>query len=120
MQHKLILGTVLWGMSVMAGHGAYSAGIANRNAPDPLLGGPMELGPEKPGPCDTNLASSRYTPGTDVHGQRVVAADLPHVPMPGPQSIMVATGGALVELDPKAVLDRPAACPPQPKPRPAR
>ena len=120
MQHKLILGTVLLGMGVMAGHGAYSAGIANRNAPDPLLGGPIALGPEKPGPCNPELASPRYQPGTDVHGRRVAAADLPHAPMPGPQSIMVATSGALVELDPTAVLERPAACAPVPKPRPSR
>ena len=120
MQHKMILSAALLVMGVLAGRDAYSAGIANRNAPDPLLGGPIELGPEKPGPCDPNLASSRYTPGTDVHGQRVAAADLPRAPMPGPQGIMVAAGGALVDLDPKAVLERPAACPPAPKPRPAR
>lgn len=88
MQHKMILSAALLVMDVLVGRDAYSTTIANRGAPDPLLGAPIDLGPQKPGPCDPNLASFRYQPGTDVHGRRVAAADLPHAPLPGPQSIM--------------------------------
>ena len=70
------LGALLVVMLLFAGKSAFSAGIANRGKPDPILTGTAD------GPCDPRLAQPDLIPGTDVEGHRVAPADIPNGPIP--------------------------------------
>ncbi len=61
---------------VFAAKSAFSAGIADRGKPDPILTGAAD------GPCDPQLAQPDLTPGTDVQGHQVASADIQNGPIP--------------------------------------
>ena len=76
-------GVAIWGLLVCAlvfcAQTAFSAGIAQRGKPDPIMTGAMD------GPCDPALAQPDLVPGTDVEGHQVASANIenPGVPMQG-------------------------------------
>ncbi len=72
---------------IFAGKTAFSAGMADRGKPDPILN------PQADGPCDPVLASPDLTPGTDVDGHQVASADLAAQP--------AFNGQVLVPLKPR-------------------
>jgi hypothetical protein len=64
---------------VFAGNAAFSAGVADRGKPDPILSGsPMA---SSGGRCDPALDLADATPGVDVDGKPVASADLPTPPV---------------------------------------
>jgi len=70
------LGALLVVVLLFAGKSAFSAGIADRSKPDPILTGQAD------GPCDPQLAQPNLTPGTDVEGHQVAPADIQNGPIP--------------------------------------
>jgi hypothetical protein len=68
---------------VFAGKPAFSAGITERDKPDPILTG------EADGPCDPQLAQPEFVPGTDVEGHQVASADIQTAPVPLQGRILV-------------------------------
>jgi hypothetical protein len=68
---------------VFAAESAFSAGIAQRGKPDPILSG------EADGPCDPQLGQPEFTQGTDVEGHQVAAADIQTGSVPLQGQIMV-------------------------------
>ena len=70
------LGALLVVALIFTGKAAFSAGIADRDRPDPILS------PQADGPCDPALASPDLTPGTDVDGHQVASADIQNGPVP--------------------------------------
>jgi hypothetical protein len=85
---------------IFVGKTAFSAGIADRNKPDPILSG------EPKGSCDPNTASADLTPGADVDGHPVGPANLDqgHVPLPGQMMVRLKSGSYVAvdgsKLDP--------------------
>ena len=77
---------------------AFSAGIADRGQPDPILGGPILTGPildDAPrGPCNPDTAEADLTPGADVDGHPVAPANLDqgNVPVPGQMMVQLKSG----------------------------
>jgi len=73
---------------------AFSAGIAERGKPDPILSG------EPKGPCDPDTAQADLTPGTDVDGHQVAPAGLDQGSMAVPGQMMVRLkSGSYVAVD---------------------
>ena len=68
---------------VFAAETAFSAGIADRDKPDPLLTDRAD------GPCDPALGQPDLTPGTDVAGHQVASADIQTGPIPMQGEILV-------------------------------
>ena len=68
---------------VFAAETAFSAGIADRDKPDPLLSGAAD------GPCDPAMGQADLTPGTDVQGHQVASADIQTGPVPLQGQILV-------------------------------
>ena len=62
---------------------AYSAGIADRGKPDPILSAPVD------GPCTASLDQPDLTPGTDVEGHQVASADIQNAPVPLPGQVAI-------------------------------
>lgn len=98
-----LFGTMLVAAGAFAAQAAYSAGIQQRQAGDPILdGGPA-------GPCDPQTASADYVGGVDTSGHPVAAADLPRAPIPaiGDITVPLKTGKgrapAYVQVDGKKV-----------------
>ncbi|MES2254790.1 MAG: hypothetical protein V4559_07080 [Pseudomonadota bacterium] len=81
--YNLVCGLVLAGWAVAAVAGAAHAGIAVRNAPEPLLHDGVR------GDCDPVLAGPDYVPGVDVNGNPVRPADLARATNPVPDQILV-------------------------------
>ena len=71
------LGALLVVALVFAGKSAFSAGIADRGKPDPILTGSGPTAPATP-----PLAQPDLTPGTDVEGHQVASADIQNGPIP--------------------------------------
>ena len=82
MQHTQVnyrsaaLGALLVVVLVFAANSAFSARIADRGKPDPILTGQAD------GPCDPQLAQPDLIPGTDVEGHQVASADIQNGPIP--------------------------------------
>ncbi len=70
-------------MLLLVGAGTAQAGIAVRDAPEPLLQDGTS------GACDPGLAGPDYVPGVDVTGNPVVTADLARGKNPVPDEIFV-------------------------------
>jgi hypothetical protein len=102
---------------IFAAKAAFSAGIADRGQPDPILGGPILTGPilndGSRGPCDPDTASADLT-GTDVDGHPVAPANLDqgNVPLPGQMMVRLKSGSYVAvdgsKLDP--LLNPKPAC----------
>ena len=73
---RLALGGLLVVALVFAAETAFSAGIAERGKPDPILAGTAD------GPCDAALGQPDLTPGTDVEGHQIASADIQNGPVP--------------------------------------
>jgi hypothetical protein len=72
----LAAGVALFGALIFAGNSAFSAGVADRGGPDPLL-------TDNPaGPCQPDLAGPDLADGTDVDGHPVAPANLASGPIP--------------------------------------
>ena len=89
MQHTQVnyrsaaLGILLVVALVLAAETAFSAGIADRGKPDPILTD------EADGPCDPQLGQPDLTPGTDVAGHQVASANIQTGPIPMQGQILV-------------------------------
>ena len=84
---------------IFAAKPAFSAGIADRGQPDPILGGPIETGEAKAA-CDPGTASADLAPGTDVYGHPVAPAELDKGGVPLPAQMMVRLkNGSYVAVD---------------------
>lgn len=105
------LGALLVVVLVFTAKSAFSAGIANRGKPDPILTGQAD------GPCDPRLAQPNLTPGTDVEGHQVAPADIQNSPIPFqgqlPVPLKQGQGPAYVAVDgktPDSLLNPKSAC----------
>ena len=105
------LGALLVVVLVFTAKSAFSAGIANRGRPDPILTGQAD------GPCDPRLAQPNLTPGTDVEGHQVAPADIQNSPIPFqgqlPVPLKQGQGPAYVAVDgktPDSLLNPKSAC----------
>lgn len=80
-------GVAIWALLVVAlafsAETAFSAGIADRGKPDPILSAPAD------GPCDPALAQPDLTPGTDVEGHQVASANIENGPLPMQGQVLV-------------------------------
>jgi hypothetical protein len=108
-----VLGALLVVALLFAAKTAFSAGIADRGQPDPILGGPI-LNDAPQGPCDPGTAEADLTPGTDVDGHPVAPANLDQgrVPVPGQMMVRLKSGSYVAvdgsKLDP--LLNPKPAC----------
>jgi hypothetical protein len=74
-------------MLFFAAKTAFSAGIAERGKPDPLLSGTAD------GPCDPALDRPDLVPGTDAQGHQVASADIQTGPIPLQGQVLVPLKG---------------------------
>jgi hypothetical protein len=108
------LGALLVVVLIFAGKTAFSAGIVDRDKPDPILTAPV-LNDVPDGPCDPNTASADLTPGVDVDGHPVAPAERAagNVPLPGQMMVQLKSGSYVAvdgsKLDP--LLNPKPACP---------
>jgi hypothetical protein len=116
--YKKLLAAIVTGLVTVAAMGSSAdAGIAVREAPEPLLHDDAK------GPCDPQLQGPDFVPGVDVNGDPVRSADLARAASPVPAEILVplrsrarsahSGGTPVVALDGKAldpVLNPAPAC----------